>query len=178
MSPARNRLDLRELGLLPGTRTSRDFQLGVDPVILGGATVEIVVADPGATLTVQRIAGGHLVRVDVEATAYGPCARCLADVVLPVSAGEEEFVPSRPEEWEEGDLSPFIEDQVVDVDGLVREAVVLALPSKILCDEACEGLCPQCGAPVGSPGCACGAPVMDDRWARLADVDFGPAREE
>ena len=52
MSPARNRLDLRELGLLPGTRTSRDFQLGVDPVILGGATVEIVVADPGATLTV------------------------------------------------------------------------------------------------------------------------------
>jgi uncharacterized protein len=178
MTPALNRLDLRELGLRPGTRAERDFQLDIEPVRLGGVPFEIIVAEEGALVTVQRITGGHLVKVDLEAVAYGPCERCLEEVALAVSATEEEFVPSRPDEWEDADVSPFIQDQVVDVDGLAREALVLAMPAKILCEESCPGLCPECGAPAGSEACKCERDETDERWAGLADLDLGSGSDE
>lgn len=161
-------LDLREPALRPGGEMSRVFDLEIAPVFLGGVAFSVVLRGPGVDVRVRRIAGGHLVRVAVAATVYGPCSRCLGDVALDLAAEQEEFVPSRPEEWEEGDLSPFIQDLVVDVAGLAREALVLALPTKVLCDDSCPGLCPTCGAAVGSPGCECAPAPTDERWARLA----------
>lgn len=165
-----NLLDLRELALRPGARVEKVFHLDIAPVTSGGVPFDVVVDEAGARVNVQRIAGGHLVKVQLEARIYGPCARCLAEVVLHVSADQEEFVPRRPEEWEEGDISPFIQDSVVDVEGLAREALVLALPAKVLCEESCSGLCPTCGNLLASEMCDCAPPTGDERWARLADL--------
>ena len=68
------------------------------------------------------------------------------------------------------EISPFIQDSVVDVDGLAREALVLAMPSRVLCDESCSGLCPICGNLLASEKCECSAETGDERWARLADL--------
>ncbi|MHB0978543.1 MAG: YceD family protein [Thermoleophilia bacterium] len=171
-------LDLRELGLHPGNEEERVFDLEIAPVYLGGVPFPVVLQGAGVAIRVRRIAGGYLVGVTMRATVYGPCSRCLDDVAVGISAEQEEFVPSRPEDWEEGDVSPFIEDFVVDVAGLAREALVLALPTKVLCDESCAGLCPACGAAVDSSGCACSARVVDERWAGLAHVDFSEGRED
>lgn len=171
-------LDLRELALHPGNEVERVFDLEIAPVYLGGVPFPVVLQGAGVTIRVRRIAGGHLVGVRMNATVYGPCSRCLDDVAVSISADQEEFVPARPEDWEEGDVSPFIEDFVVDVAGLAREALVLALPTKVLCDESCAGLCPTCGATVGSSGCTCSTRVVDQRWARLAHVDFSERRED
>ena len=65
----------------------------------------------------------------------------------------------------------------MDVAGLARETLVLALPVKVLCDEPCAGLCPTCGAAADSLACACSARVLDERWAGLAQVDFSEGRE-
>ena len=130
----------------------------------------MVVDEAGVKVSVQRIAGGHLVGIKLGAKIYGPCARCLAEVVVHVSAEQEEFVPRRPEEWDESDISPFIQDSVVDVDGLAREALVLAMPSRVLCDESCSGLCPICGNVLSSGACECSPQTGDERWARLADL--------
>lgn len=170
MTRTGNVIDLRELSLGPGERTERVFQLEIAPVALGGVPFEVVVDEAGVTVWVQRIAGGHLVGVSLGACIYGSCARCLDEVVLHLSADQEEFVPRRPDEWDEADISPFIEDSIVDVDGLSREALVLALPSKLLCDESCRGLCPDCGRPLGSEVCDCAPQTGDERWARLADL--------
>jgi len=170
MTRTGNLLDLRELALQPGASIEKVFQLEVAPVTLGGVPLDVVVGGVGVRVCAHRIAGGHLVGVRLEAMIYGPCARCLAEVALHVSADQEEFVPRRPEEWDEADISPFIEDSVVDVDGLAREALVLALPSKVLCDESCRGLCPTCGNLAGSEMCDCAPQTGDERWARLADL--------
>ena len=58
---------------------------------------------------------------------------------------------------------------VVDVSGLAREAIVLATPSRIVCNEGCLGLCPECGRDRNQGPCACPAPGPDDRWAKLKD---------
>ncbi len=171
-------LDLRELALRSGGEVERTFDLEIAPVSLGGVSFSVLRHGPGVQVRVRKIAGGYLVRVALRATVYGPCARCLEEVALDVSAEQEEFVPSRPEEWEKGDISPFIEDLVVDVPGLAREAFVLALPSKILCDESCPGLCPSCGAALDSSECSCAPTTVDERWAALAHLDLTESPED
>ncbi|HZK48212.1 MAG TPA: DUF177 domain-containing protein [Thermoleophilia bacterium] len=171
-------LDLRGLSLRPGELVEKTYQLGIAPIVFGGMPSGVVLDESGVRVQANRIAGGHLVRVGLGATVYAPCARCLVEVAVHVSADQEEFVPQHPEEWEEADLSPFIEDLIVDVDGLARETLVLALPAKVLCDEACAGLCPSCGNPSGSAACGCARTPGDERWARLADLTLSDSEGE
>ncbi|MBC8316556.1 MAG: DUF177 domain-containing protein [Desulfobulbaceae bacterium] len=39
----------------------------------------------------------------------------------------------------------FLDKPEVDIDHIVGQQVLLALPMKKLCSEACRGICPQCG---------------------------------
>lgn len=171
-------LDLRELALRPGGVVERDFDLEIAPVSLGGSSYVVVLHGPGVGVRVRRIAGGHLIRVAVDATVYGPCSRCLDEAALQVTTEQEEFAPTHPEEWEEGEVSPFIEGLVVDVAGLAREALVLALPSKILCHDSCAGLCPSCGSVAHSAQCECALSPPDDRWAGLAHLRITGGAED
>lgn len=43
----------------------------------------------------------------------------------------------------------------VDLGPCVWEELVLAMPSKRLCEEACKGICPQCGANLNEGPCKC-----------------------
>ena len=80
-------------------------------------------------MAVERVAGGFLVDVSAE----GSGLRTLRPLperggTLEVEAEQQEFAPTAKDGWEESDLSAFIEDLVVDVAGIAREALVLALP--------------------------------------------------
>lgn len=130
--------------------------MDVAPVMLGGAEYRVLLPE-GVDVYVNKVAGGYLVSVSGDARVYGPCARCLAEVALDVHAEEEEFAPTAGGEWEESDTSPFIEGVVVDVEGFVREAIVLALPEQVLCSEACKGLCVRCGRDLNQGACDCGS---------------------
>ena len=44
-----------------------------------------------------------------------------------------------------GDLT-WYEGEEIDVSPMLRERMLLALPTLPLCREGCRGLCPQCGA--------------------------------
>ena len=88
-------------------------------------------------------------------------------VALAVEAEQEEFVPQDPSEWEAEDLSPFVDDLVVDVSGIAREALVLALPLKVLCRDECPGLCPRCGLDLNEGRCDCATEPIDLRWEKL-----------
>jgi uncharacterized protein len=63
-----------------------------------------------------------------------------------------------------------VEDLVVDVDGVAREALVLALPGQVLCSDSCRGLCPQCGQDLNRGACECGGRETDERWNKLKDL--------
>lgn len=160
---------LKELALRGGDRCERSHRMDMAPILLGGQSYEVLIPD-GVTLTVDRIAGGFLVGVSLVAFLYGPCDRCLRESRLEVKAKEQEFVPTTKDGWDESELSPFIEDFVVDVGSLAREATVLALPSQIVCSPECPGLCPVCGDDLNCGPCKCPAGAIDERWMALTDL--------
>jgi uncharacterized protein len=148
------RLDLDGLSLRGGQRHECAYSVNVTPVSLGGAKYEVVLPD-GVTVAVDRVAGGFLVSIALDAKVYGPCTRCLSEVELDVHADEQEFAPTTTETWAESEMSAFITDLIVDVSGLTREALVLALPNQVLCSPGCRGLCPQCGQDLNRGLCGC-----------------------
>jgi uncharacterized protein len=60
--------------------------------------------------------------------------------------------------------------KVIDLDPIVREQLVLALPSYPVCKDSCKGLCPVCGANRNDRECGCDPHVPDPRWAGLKNV--------
>jgi uncharacterized protein len=161
-------VDLREYPLKPGGKSERTYDLEIAPLTLGGQRIEVLV-DDGVTLVVERVAGGFLVTVRLVATIYGPCFRCLCELGKVTSAEEQEFVPLHEEDYGETELSPFVDDLVVDVAGMAREALILSLPEKLLCRDDCPGLCPVCGQNLGKGRCGCAPAFSDPRWDKLRD---------
>lgn len=109
------------------------------------------------------------------------CSRCIGPVKLVldekllVTFMPQHELPDQaePEESEEGaevgsedlDLFPY-DGETVDLEPLLREQFVLAVPFAPLCAEDCKGLCPQCGIDRNTGTCTCEAPV-DPRLAAL-----------
>lgn len=98
-----------------------------------------------------------LVRGMARALIQSLCARCLAPAQTAVTARvEEAFVRDSGEETPEGteDSYPYT-GHVLELDDAVRTALLLELPSRILCREDCKGLCAQCGANLNETTCSC-----------------------
>ncbi|MBL9037729.1 MAG: DUF177 domain-containing protein [Archangium sp.] len=73
-------------------------------------------------------------------------------------------------ELDEIDAEPF-DGKVIDLDPVVREQVVLALPLSVLCRDDCKGLCTTCGAELNEKDCGHGAEKQaDPRLAKLKDI--------
>lgn len=69
----------------------------------------------------------------------------------------------------ENDDYLVVENGVLDLDELVRTDILLALPSKMLCKEDCQGLCSVCGQNQNQNRCNCKKPI-DPRLAALAQL--------
>ena len=109
-----------------------------------------------------------------------PCGRCLKSVELPIDVEfAERFTPAvswkneEQHELSEDDLNLAVFDgEAIELDELVREEIILALPGHVLCDEACKGLCPACGANLNLGSCDCESKQIDSRWEKLKDLRF------
>lgn len=107
-----------------------------------------------------------------------PCARCLEPVVYDVDHPFELLY--RPQGTDAGREELSVTDSEAEVgyyqgDGLqledlLREQVLLAVPLKLLCREDCKGLCPHCGKSLNQEPCSCNAPLEDPRWAALKEI--------
>jgi uncharacterized protein len=66
---------------------------------------------------------------------------------------------------EDLDVFPF-DGERIDLEPLLREQFVLAIPYAPLCSETCKGLCQQCGISLNTATCNCEPPI-DPRLAAL-----------
>jgi uncharacterized protein len=99
-------------------------------------------------LRLEAVMEGVLVSGTVRGRAAGECVRCLDDVGQGVEADLQELYvyPGRaPDGEDDEDLREF-EDDLIDLEAALRDAVVLALPFQPVCREDCPGLCSECGA--------------------------------
>jgi len=90
----------------------------------------------------RTVGDGWAFKLTFEATVAGPCTRCLAPAALTVRVESREATrPGGGEELE----SPYLKQTVLDVESWMRDALVLALPTAIVCESDCPGLCGECG---------------------------------
>jgi uncharacterized protein len=98
--------------------------------------------------------------------------RCLepAERVIEVDAREVD----QPGSGDDDELtSPYVDGDELDLRSWARDALVLALPTQIVCRDECRGLCPVCGENLNaaSPDHAHEA-EPDPRWAKLRELRF------
>jgi uncharacterized protein len=109
-----------------------------------------------------------VVRGTVSAEWTAPCSRCLAPVTGTISVHVDELFEPHPLAGETYEL----EIDVIDLEPLVRDALLLELPAVPLCRDDCAGLCPSCGIDRNVAKCDCVTTELDPRWAALRSLDL------
>jgi uncharacterized protein len=108
------------------------------------------------------------------------CGRCLQPVQLPIATEfKERFVRAvswaaeEQHELQAEDLNVAVFDgEGIELDDLVREELLLALPANVLCREDCRGLCPTCGIDRNLSDCQCESGEGDSRWQALKELQM------
>jgi len=121
-----------------------------------------------------RVRGNY----SVEMTAQ--CDRCLGSARFPLSAAFDLFYRpaseiAREEEIEidEGEAEiGFYEGRGLELEEILKEQVVLALPMQRVCSEACKGICHVCGTNRNESGCDCREEPANDRWRALRNLEL------
>jgi uncharacterized protein len=162
-------LDLETLNLRPGDGRRIDARVGIDRLSLGGQPYEVAGGGVDARLDVSRTLSGYALRLRLDAPLEGACMRCIAEArpVIAVDAREVDQ-PGDAEEFH----SPYVENGILELAAWARDALVLALPAKVVCREDCRGLCPVCGADLNTadPEEHRHDEGKDPRWAKLGEL--------
>jgi uncharacterized protein len=161
--------DLETLHLHPGEGRRVDARVRLAPFELGGQPYSVESSGVEAQLDVSRTVSGYALRLRFDAQLEGACMRCMADAspIVPVDAREIEQ-PGEAEELH----SPYVSGETVELARWAHDALVLALPTRILCREDCRGLCGVCGADLNAiePGEHRHEDAGDPRWAKLREL--------
>lgn len=165
-------LDTRELGRRPGSQLTRVLTEPA-PAELG---IELLAVPEGSPvhldLRLEAVMEGVLVTGEAEAEVEGECSRCLEPISDSIQVDFQElFVYD--EEFEGDDVSR-LEDDLVNLEPLLRDAVVLALPFQPLCQDDCPGLCAECGVRLADEPDHRHEDPIDPRWAALTTIDASP----
>ena len=169
-------LDTRELGRRPGSQRTTALTEPA-PADLGIEVLRVPEGSPiEFDLRLEAVMEGVLVTGTARAALDGECVRCLEPVHDQIEADFQElFVYDDSDtDQDEDDETSRLEGDLLDLEPLLRDAVVLALPFQPLCREDCPGLCTECGARLADdPDHQHDEPV-DPRWAALGGLDVGP----
>ncbi|MFF5705826.1 YceD family protein [Streptomyces sp. NPDC012794] len=174
--------DTHELGRRPGAmqRLSREIAAPAD-----FGLVDVIGVPEGAplklSLRLESVMEGVLVTGTVRASAVGECVRCLETVERELKADFQEMfsypdaddrgrAKAEPADDAEDDEDMlFLEDGLFDLEPVLRDAVVLALPMQPVCREDCLGLCPDCGLSLNDDP-EHHHDAVDIRWAALQEL--------
>lgn len=132
-------------------------------------------ADLELDLRLEAVMEGVLVTGVARGRATGECVRCLGDVdgEIEVDLQELYVYPGRSPEGDDEDELRELQDDLIDLEPALRDAVVLALPFQPVCREDCPGLCSECGARLADdPGHH--HESADPRWAALKGIVPAP----
>lgn len=176
-------LDTRELGRRPGSQREEvrsvpaPAELGIEVLhVPEGSPVEI-------DLRLEAVMEGVLVTGTAQAGLEGECARCLEAIEDEIHVTFQElylYADGRHDQSDEDldDEASTLEGDLLDLEPLLRDAVVLALPFQPLCEDDCPGLCVECGARLkDEPDHTHEAPI-DPRWAGLAALKDESSTED
>ncbi len=153
---------------VPAGEIEYDYQFRQKSSLVAHGTVELV----NQSLGEIRIRGSLSVAIEVA------CDRCLEAVEFPVAKNFELFYQPAgdyqgggEEELEEVDSEiAYYDGDRLDLNEILREVVLLALPMRFVCGDDCKGICPGCGKNRNQHVCDCQTEAGDDRWSKLREI--------
>ena len=163
-------LDTRELGRRPGSM--REVRLQVPaPEALG---VDLIKVPPGGELDLdlrfESVVEGVLVSGTAQLPLSGECGRCLEAIDDELVVDLQELFAYAESDTAGDEEAVRMEGDLLDLEPVLRDAVVLALPLTPLCREDCAGLCVDCGERLDDLPDDHGHDAPDARWAGLAGL--------
>ena len=123
----------------------------------------------------------HVADIRLRAAYHGDfellCARCVEPVPMPLKGNFDLIFRPQAADADPGERSitpdeteiGYYEESGLSLEDVVREQVLLSLPSRTLCKEDCKGLCPRCGQNLNIATCKCDT-TSDPRWNALAGL--------
>lgn len=166
-------LPVRDIVRHPGEMREHEFTVALAEQWGEGIVAYEAGSEMDLDVRLESVHEGILVSGTAEAEYSGVCGRCLMDITQPVEVEFQELFAYPGEE--ETDFE--VQDDHVDLETLVRDAAVLALPFQPVCQPDCPGLDPKTGERLtGSTGTEQAAPI-DPRWSALQKItdQDGPA---
>lgn len=140
-----------------------DSPIGLDVIAVPVGILEL-------DLRLESVSEGVLATGEFEVIAKGECIRCLDPIEIELNRNFQElyaYSPNSddPEELEEDQL--LMDGEILNLELPIRDAIVLALPINPVCDDGCQGLCPECGVKWAQLPDDHAHEVVDARWAQL-----------
>lgn len=165
-------LDIRPLERAPGALRTVNVVVPAP----GGLGLDVIGVPEGTRvqleLRLESVLEGVLVSGEVSAHARGACVRCLDQLDQDLVFDLQELF-AYPESATADDEDAWrIEDDHIDLEPALRDAVVLALPLQPVCRDDCPGLCAFCGARLADDP-EHHHDQLDPRWAALSDLASG-----
>lgn len=167
------KLDLSEIVRIPGSFAEHEINMTFKEI--EGMTLTAPVHGKMYISSTGRVL---LVEGAVDTEVEQVCARCGVIYRQPIHAEfQEDFVirpaqapgqGTRIEEEEGPESRVFIEGTLdLNLDELLRQSILVALPLKPLCSDTCQGLCPRCGTRLSDGPCACAPEATNPQMAVL-----------
>ncbi|MBI9114456.1 YceD family protein [Sanguibacter suaedae] len=174
-------IDTHELSRRPGSMRSVDRTVAA-PADLGTVVIGIPEGtELDVSLRLEAVMEGVLVSGSVAGRAVGECVRCLEEVVEDIDIPVQELfvyaerADAASEAGDEEDEVRVLEGDLIDIEPVLRDSVVTALPFQPLCSSDCPGLCSECGARLADDP-EHGHDVIDPRWSTLQSM-FNETKE-
>ncbi len=176
-------LDTRELGRRPGSQHEVTRTVPA-PAGLGIEVLHVPATSPvELDLRLEAVMEGVLVTGTAGADLEGECVRCLEPISDEIEVRFQELYVYDDQHSHRGgdhsvtdpgdDETSRLEGDLLDLEPVLRDAVVLALPFQPLCEDDCPGLCVECGARLADDPDHAHDAAIDPRWARLQELQQG-----
>ncbi|MEN9343079.1 MAG: hypothetical protein RIR24_666 [Actinomycetota bacterium] len=156
-------LSVHDLMHKPGHMREYKLDLTI-PAPLGNAVTAIKAGDViDLDLRLESVHEGILATGEVFGDAEGECSRCLEPLTVPVEVDFQElFAYSLTNE---DDF--VVQEEKINLEQAILDAVVLNLPFKPICSETCLGLCANCGERMADDPHHVHETEIDPRWSEL-----------
>jgi uncharacterized protein len=142
------------------------------------------ITDLGVEVEVNKSDEDFYCRGTVECLATIECVRCLDPYNTQLSQEIDFFAVAETSErvTRPDDAEDYVvfQGQVMaaNIDDIVRQAIILALPVAPLCKEDCAGLCVVCGVNLNHTTCTCEKEATDPRWEGLKRIEILGNKEQ
>lgn len=156
-----NPIDVHELLENPGTAKSVHVTEPLEGLKLTLAEVD---APVDAGLKLEAVSEGVFVSGRLSGLSELTCSRCLKSFEAPFDVKVGELFSVDPTDDDDYSVT---EPGEIDLEPMIRDAVLLSMPFSPLCREDCKGLCPRCGGDRNLGECQCSDHEIDPRWATL-----------